>query len=189
MARPRSLFCAAFGALIVASACDAPAPDTSEPIAAPEVAAQAEPQAPSEALEAPEAQAEQSRARRGVDPFTFEPERSPPTDEVLPPSTRGWLESARLVGILSGTTIPKAMFVDGQGHGHILTERDLFKDGARVVDIREREVEIALTPSRDEGAHNDVEPTSPKTPETIIVRLHRDELSLATLKHPSSPLH
>ncbi len=124
-----------------------------------------------------------------VAPSRRDPFESPvlaPIGEPVDPSggfkLAHWLAGARLTAIISGTAEPRAMFTDSDGHGHILMEGALFKDGSRVVDIRSDGVAFKLSPSYLQGASN---PAKSDTPE-LFIKLHDEPLAF---KSPQSPLH
>ncbi len=67
------------------------------------------------------------------------------TDEVRPlePLEQFDITRLELVAIISSVVVPKAMFIDPNGVGHIVKERDrIGSQGAVIVDIRENEVDI-----------------------------------------------
>jgi Tfp pilus assembly protein PilP len=92
-------------------------------------------------------------------PFQPEKEIIEPTvtensDEVRPlePLEQFDINRLSLVAIISSVVVPKAMFVDPNGVGHIVKERDrIGSQGAVIIDIRENEVDIQES-SGEEGA-------------------------------------
>ena len=59
-----------------------------------------------------------------------------------------------LVAIISSVVVPKAMFVDPKGTGHVVKERDrIGRKGSIIVDIRENEVDIQESSSEIGRAH------------------------------------
>lgn len=57
-----------------------------------------------------------------------------------------------LAAIISEVAIPKAMFLDPDGFGHVVKEGDrIGRNGAVISDIRDNEVEITETPNPEEG--------------------------------------
>ena len=109
------------------------------------------------------------------DPFQFEPESVIP--EFHEPVGLN-LHGMTLVGIITGTPVPKAMFPHRDGFGHILSEGTLVLDGVvhgRISDIRDEEVEITLSSSMFVEAVQDVDgdPASLRRerPSTRIIRL------------------
>jgi hypothetical protein len=134
---------------------------------------------------APEAS---TRAETGRDPFETA------IDAASPPITaagdgfalRSWLSGVELVGIVSETGVPRAMFVDGEGHGHIFTEGDLFRDGSRLTKISSGEVAFAVSPTfLRGGAAEAVEGGVRGEPEALVVRLHAETVAMVS---PNSPL-
>lgn len=79
------------------------------------------------------------------DPTVVSPLQQVVTGEVRPlePLERYELGSLSLVAIISETALPKAMFVDPTGFGHVVKEGDrVGQNGGEIADIRDNEVEI-----------------------------------------------
>lgn len=123
------------------------------------------------------------------DPFVFEPPKPEVQDpaEVRVPeeAERFELSEMKLVTIITGVPVPKAMFVDPTGHGHILKEEDrIGKDGGRIADIRDNEVEITISGTGFAGSTAELEEPGGEEgresgePVTVIVRLSDSDLSL-----------
>lgn len=56
-----------------------------------------------------------------------------------------------LIGIISEVAVPKAMFVDPEGFGHVVKEGDrIGRQGGTIVDIRDNEVDVREISSSDE---------------------------------------
>ena len=123
------------------------------------------------------------------DPFVYEPPK--PKDDDLPdrkpePLERFELSQLALVAIITGTTVPKAMFVDSSNFGHIAKEGDrIGLDQGRITDIRSNEVEVTINPSSEGGAAVDVEPSANTgresgggKPVTIIIQLSDTDIEV-----------
>ncbi|MEO1272685.1 MAG: hypothetical protein AAFX99_31745, partial [Myxococcota bacterium] len=141
-------------------------PDAPRPVAAPESHTKA-----SDVSMPAEVTVEPRRAGQR-DPFVFEPDQTPPVtieERHLPD-----LASMTLVGIVTGTAVPKAMFTDASGYGHIIVEGARVADG-RVTDIRDNEVVITLTANHTLHTYEGVEPMDKSRPTrsaTHIIRLN-----------------
>lgn len=73
-------------------------------------------------------------------------------EEQLGPLQRFALGELELVAIISEVAVPKAMFIDPEGFGHVLKEGDRIGRNAGVLsDIRDNEVEVTETTGEDEG--------------------------------------
>lgn len=72
--------------------------------------------------------------------------------EALGPLERFALGELELVAIISEVAVPKAMFIDPEGFGHVLKEGDRIGRNSGVLsDIRDNEVEVTETTGEDEG--------------------------------------
>lgn len=171
--RPLLVGALALCALCAALACQAPAPSPPQDVP---VSASSPPEAP-RAPDAPAAEEvavdELEPREEGLrDPFSFLPD--PPNDP--PPREANLLDlnDMKLVGIVTGTAIPKAMFTDPDGFGHIITEGTRVFDG-RVTDIRDREVVVTLSagsPLNDyQTAGQRPAPQRRAQPSTRVIRL------------------
>lgn len=73
-------------------------------------------------------------------------------EERLEPLQRFQLSELELVAIISEIAVPKAMFIDPEGFGHVLKEGDRIGRNSGVLsDIRDNEVEITETTGEDGG--------------------------------------
>lgn len=78
--------------------------------------------------------------------------KSDTDEEKLDPLQRFALGELELVAIISEVAVPKAMFVDPEGFGHVLKEGDRIGRNSGVLsDIRDNEVEVTETTGEDEG--------------------------------------
>lgn len=122
------------------------------------------------------------------DPFVFTPP-APATadsqeDRELGPLEHFDIAQLRLVAIVTGTAVPKAMFVDSTNFGHVAKEGDrIGRDGARITAIRGNEVEITLSQSPASASDADPDAAPDRTPDEtesvpIIIRLSDTELQL-----------
>ena len=122
------------------------------------------------------------------DPFTFVPPAAKSKDEGED-RERGPLEnfkvnSLKLVAIITGTSVPKAMFTDDTGFGHVAKEGDrIGTDGAIITAIRLNEVEITSDQSQVLGSDIDLEgETAGEAPEAqavpIIIRLSDTDIEV-----------
>lgn len=69
------------------------------------------------------------------------------------------LSQLTLIGVISETAVPKAMFVDSDGFGHVVKEGDrIGRQGGIITDIRDNEVDI-----QEGGAENTQAPSSVRT--------------------------
>lgn len=142
-----------------APAAPPPAPvEETPPPAPPTPAPEAKADEPAEEYKRPEFPGQVRR-----DPFIFEPPQRQVTDDKgedrqREPLELFRLESLKLVAIVTGTAIPKAMFVDSQGFGHIAKEGDrIGTDGGRITDIRSNEVEVTINPQRQLNSDEELE--------------------------------
>lgn len=118
------------------------------------------------------------------DPFLFEPPKVQEGNDLggdrpLEPLEFYGVQELRLVAIVTGTSVPKAMFTDPSGHGHMAKEGDrIGRDGGRIAEIRNNEVEVTtsqentLEQAEDNGTEESEKPT------TIVIRLSDTELAL-----------
>jgi Tfp pilus assembly protein PilP len=121
-------------------------------------------------------------ARR--DPFVFEPPvvASEKGDEerVLEPLESYDISQLRLVGLVTNTAVPKAMFKDATSFGHIAKEGDrIGRDGGRITQIRANEVEVTIAKQTAAPLEPGVDPPpnqKDSEPVTIIIRLSDTEL-------------
>ena len=73
-------------------------------------------------------------------------------ERTLEPLERFSLGELTLVAIISEVAVPKAMFIDPEGFGHVLKEGDRIGQNAGTLsDIRDNEVEITETTGEDRG--------------------------------------
>lgn len=62
-----------------------------------------------------------------------------------------------LVAVISETAVPKAMFIDPDGFGHVIKEGDrIGRSGGVITDIRDNEVDVQETSGEDENAKSTV---------------------------------
>jgi Tfp pilus assembly protein PilP len=62
-----------------------------------------------------------------------------------------------LVAVISETAVPKAMFIDPDGFGHVIKEGDrIGRSGGIITDIRDNEVDVQETSGEDENAQSSV---------------------------------
>lgn len=74
-------------------------------------------------------------------------------DRPLEPLERFTLAQLELVAIISEVAVPKAMFIDPDGFGHMIKEGDrVGRQNGVVVDIRDNEVDVRETNNSDESA-------------------------------------
>ena len=74
------------------------------------------------------------------------------SEAELSPLERYALGELELVAIISEVAVPKAMFIDPDGFGHVLKEGDRIGRNSGVLsDIRDNEVEVTETTGEDEG--------------------------------------
>lgn len=88
------------------------------------------------------------------DPNVVAPQANLTNGEVreAEPLERFGLGSLELVAIISEIAVPKAMFIDPDGLGHVVKENDrIGRNGGVVADIRENEVEVLEASGEDEG--------------------------------------
>ena len=122
------------------------------------------------------------------DPFTFIPPAEKSKDDQED-RERGPLEnfkvgSLKLVAIITGTSVPKAMFSDDTGFGHVAKEGDrIGTDGAIITAIRLNEVEITSDQSQVLGSDIDLEgEAAGESPEAqavpIIIRLSDTDIEV-----------
>ena len=127
-------------------------------------------------------------ARR--DPFIFEPpqvkvgEDDEGEERVKEPLENFDIQTLKLVAIITGTAVPKVMFNDSSGFGHIAKEGDrIGRDGGRISDIRANEVEITINPQRTINSDDELDKEEDKEeevsePVTIVVLLSDTEIDL-----------
>ena len=88
------------------------------------------------------------------DPEVVEPDEPVNTGDVRPlePLEKYGIGSLELVAIISETAVPKAMFIDPEGFGHVVKEGDrIGRNSGKITDIRDNEVEIReITDAEDE---------------------------------------
>jgi Tfp pilus assembly protein PilP len=168
---------------------DPVAPPPATPTPAPDAAA-AKPASPVAAVPTPAVETKRKEYPQGRrDPFVFSP--PPPAsadtqeDRELGPLEHFKLDTLQLVAIVTGTAVPKAMFIDGTGFGHVAKEGDrIGTDGGRITAIRGNEVEITVTASPASASDADPEQGTPDglREETesapIVIRLSDTELQL-----------
>lgn len=86
------------------------------------------------------------------------------------------LNQLELSAIISSVAIPKAMFIDPSGFGHVIKEGDkIGRNGGIVTDIRDNEVDVQETTSEGEGAASRVRTI--RLREAEIRSENQDELS------------
>jgi Tfp pilus assembly protein PilP len=74
------------------------------------------------------------------------------SDRTLDPLEQFGVGQLELVAIISEVAIPKAMFLDPDGFGHVVKEGDrVGRNSAIITDIRDNEVELTETPDAEEG--------------------------------------
>lgn len=114
------------------------------------------------------------------DPFVFAPPKAEVEEEnierQLEPLEGFDINQLKLVAILTGTVVPKAMFVDPTSFGHIAQEEDrIGRNGGRITDIRDNEVEILVSARGGLQAHAP-DGDSNNEPVTLIVKLTDTEI-------------
>lgn len=73
-------------------------------------------------------------------------------ERSLEPLERFAIGELELVAIISEVAVPKAMFIDPEGFGHVLKEGDRIGRNSGVIsDIRDNEVEVTESAGEDEG--------------------------------------
>ncbi len=120
------------------------------------------------------------------DPFIFEP----PADKLTPEAEERDIEpleaysikSLRLVALVTGTAVPKAMFQVAGGNGIFAKEGDrIGRDGGRITEIRANEVEITVAGAPERAPEPGEDPkkvAEESEPTTIIIRLSDTDLIL-----------
>jgi hypothetical protein len=128
-----------------------------------------------------EGKSDQQKARRN--PFApddeMEEEEEPveerPDNRNLGPLQKHKIGEYRLAGIISEVAVPKAMFIDPEGTGHLIKEGDnLGRKGGFIKDVRDNEVEIEIPPEGDNGKAQRV---TVKLREAAMPSEQEDELS------------
>lgn len=73
-------------------------------------------------------------------------------ERTLEPLERFSIGELELVAIISEVAVPKAMFIDPEGFGHVLKEGDrIGRNSGTISDIRDNEVEVTETAGEDGG--------------------------------------
>lgn len=116
-------------------------PATPPPVTIPEASA-AEEETPYERPEYPD--------NSGRNPFRIDVETVIPSvvvtvteERPVEPLEQFGLSQLALVGVISETAVPKAMFIDPEGFGHVVKEGDrIGRQGGIITDIRDNEVDI-----------------------------------------------
>lgn len=88
------------------------------------------------------------------DPEVMQPKQQVTDGEVRPlePLEQYSISALELVAIISETAVPKAMFVDPDGFGHVVKEGDrIGRNGGQITDIRDNEVEVRETTDEDDS--------------------------------------
>jgi hypothetical protein len=114
------------------------------------------------------------------DPFVFEPPKAEVEEESierqLEPLEGFDINQLKLVAVLTGTVVPKAMFLDPTSFGHIAKEEDrIGRDGGRIVDIRSNEVEVMVMP-KGAGISDSGNDEAPAEPVILVIRLSDTEI-------------
>ncbi len=102
----------------------------------------------------------------GRNPFALDVETVMPSvvakveeERPVEPLEQFTLSQLTLIGVISETAVPKAMFVDSDGFGHVVKEGDrIGRQGGIITDIRDNEVDI-----QEGGAENTQAPSSVRT--------------------------
>ncbi|MGM0555109.1 MAG: pilus assembly protein PilP [Myxococcota bacterium] len=84
----------------------------------------------------------------------MKPQQQVAEGEVRPlePLEQYAVSALELVAIISETAVPKAMFVDPEGFGHVVKEGDrVGRNGGQITDIRDNEVEIRETTDEEDS--------------------------------------
>lgn len=113
---------------------------TPPPVTVPEVAAEED--TPYERPEYPD--------NSGRNPFRIDVETVIPSvvvtvteERPVEPLEQFGLSQLALIGVISETAVPKAMFIDPEGFGHVVKEGDrIGRQGGIITDIRDNEVDI-----------------------------------------------
>mgnify|MGYP002277069662 CR=1 FL=1 len=85
-----------------------------------------------------------------------EDEKEAESMDGRPPLQKYQIGSLRLTAIISEVSVPKAMFIDPAGTGHLAKEGDrVGTEGGRIEDIRANEVVIAMPNGGDEGTQRE----------------------------------
>ena len=104
------------------------------------------------------------------------------------------LAQLTLVAIITGTPVPKAMFLDSTRFGHIAKEGDrIGKDGGRITDIRSNEVEVTINSVGGLGTVADLEDQNDGPsresgePVTVVIRLTDTDIVLPDEEGDDAP--
>lgn len=97
-------------------------------------------------------------------PFAPDPDVLAPVGVAVVEETRKFeplekysISQLELVAIISEVAVPKAMFIDPDGFGHLIKEGDrIGRQGGTVKDIRDNEVDVLETTGEDENAQSSV---------------------------------
>lgn len=109
---------------------------------------------PEEEYERPEYPGNTRRNPFMPDPEVMKPKQQVSEGEVRPlePLEQYALSALELVAIISETAVPKAMFVDPDGFGHVVKEGDrIGRNGGQITDIRDNEVEVRETTDAEDS--------------------------------------
>lgn len=98
-------------------------------------------------------------------PFQPVPDVISPVGEIGPveptrkvdPLEKFSVGQLELVAVISETAVPKAMFIDPEGFGHVIKEGDrIGRSGGIITDIRDNEVDVKETSGEDENAQSSI---------------------------------
>ena len=99
------------------------------------------------------------------------------------PAERYEIGQMQLVGLISETVVPKAMFVDPEGMGHILKEGDrIGRQGSVITDIRLNEVDIRETTGEDDSTQSAIRTLRLVDYEIASAAANQEDLSEAEKK-------
>ncbi len=124
------------------------------------------------------------------DPFVFEPptvlDDKPKLTRELEPLEEYGLANLKLTAIITGTAVPRAMFTGPDGFGHLAKEGDrIGRNGGRISDIRNNEVEITLDNTKSVGSDEELETgaqgledSGSEEPSKVIILLSNTDIPL-----------
>lgn len=118
-------------------------------------------------------------------PFAPDPDVLAPVGVTVIEETRKFeplekysISQLELVAIISEVAVPKAMFIDPDGFGHLIKEGDrIGRQGGTVKDIRDNEVDVLETTGEDENAQSSVRTIRLTDTEIRQVEENSEELS------------
>jgi hypothetical protein len=179
--------CAVAGMVLVAG-CDDDAPPPPVP-GTPKAAPLALKKAPiAKALEGTQEFKRRSWGASPRDPFVYTLPRASTADDQedreRSPLENFTLARLKLVAIITGTAVPKAMFTDDDGFGHIAKEGDRIGTGGGIITaIRLNEVEVTSDQSQVLGSDVDLEEDTPgglpgALAVPVIIRLSDTDIEL-----------